>query len=202
MERPLVTAVTHSTYDARITLTQLPDRPGVAGRVMTALAAANVNVDMIIQNEPESEGHGADMSFTVPRDDVHTSLVALEPLRGELGIGEIAADEHMGKVSLVGAGMRSHPGVAAKAIGAARTVAGISTVGPLAALALAMAFFSLKSGQFLCRRAHEQPDFPVAGVVAERNRMPVVRPDSPLGTQDQKLFAQELGRVPTHPGVL
>ena len=56
MERPLVTAVTHSTDEARITLTGLPDRPGIAGRVLTALADANVNVDMIIQNEPESEG--------------------------------------------------------------------------------------------------------------------------------------------------
>jgi aspartate kinase len=115
MERPLITAVTHSTDDARITLTSIPDKPGIAGRVLTALADANVNVDMIIQNEPVSADHRADMSFTVPRDDLHSSLVALEPLRAELGIGEIAADEHMGKVSLVGAGMRSHPGVAAKA---------------------------------------------------------------------------------------
>jgi aspartate kinase len=114
MERPLVTAVTHSTDDARITLTQLPDRPGVAGRVLTVLADANVNVDMIIQNEPESEGHGADMSFTVPRDDLLSAREALEPLRGELGIGEVATDPKMGKVSLVGAGMRTHPGVAAK----------------------------------------------------------------------------------------
>ena len=70
MERPLVTAVTHSTAEARITLTGLPDRPGIAGRVLTALADASVNVDMIIQNEPLSEGHLADMSVTVPRDDL------------------------------------------------------------------------------------------------------------------------------------
>ncbi len=114
MERPLVTAVTHSTDDARVTLTQLPDRPGVAGRVMTALVDANVNVDMIIQNEPESEGRGADMSFTVPRDDLLAACEALEPLVAELGIGEVATDPKMGKVSLVGAGMRTHPGVAAK----------------------------------------------------------------------------------------
>src|SRR4051794_15788610 len=114
MERPLVTAVTHSTDDARITLTQLPDRPGVAGRVLTVLADANVNVDMIIQNEPESEGHGADMSFTVPRDDLRVACEALAPLKDELGIGTIATDPEMGKVSLVGAGMKSHPGVAAK----------------------------------------------------------------------------------------
>jgi aspartate kinase len=115
MERPLITAVTHSIDDARVTLTSIPDRPGIAGRVLTALADANVNVDMIIQNEPVSADNRADMSFTVPRDDLHASLEALEPLRAELGIGQIAADEHMGKVSLVGAGMRSHPGVAAKA---------------------------------------------------------------------------------------
>ncbi len=114
MERPLVTAVTHSTEEARVTLTELPDRPGIAGRVLTVLAGANVNVDMIIQNEPESEGRSADMSFTVPRDDLGVALAALEALRRELGIGEVASDACMGKVSIVGAGMKSHPGVAAR----------------------------------------------------------------------------------------
>jgi aspartate kinase len=115
MERPLVTAVTHSLGDARITLTSLPDRPGIAGQVLTALADANVNVDDIIQNEPVSEDHRADMSFTVPKDDLHAARGALEAIKDELGIGEIATDEHIGKVSLIGAGMKSHPGVAAKA---------------------------------------------------------------------------------------
>jgi aspartate kinase len=114
MERPFVTAVTHSTSEARITLTSLPDRPGIAGMVATALAAANVNVDMIIQNEPVTEGHRADMSVTVPRDELDVAREALLPLVEELGIGEIATDAEIGKVSLVGAGMRSHPGVAAK----------------------------------------------------------------------------------------
>jgi aspartate kinase len=114
MERPLVTAVTHSTSEARMTLTGLPDHPGIAGRVMTTLADANINVDMIIQNEPETDGHLADMSFTVPRDDLQAALDSLEPLKGELGIGAVQSDEHMGKVSVVGAGMKSHPGVAAK----------------------------------------------------------------------------------------
>jgi aspartate kinase len=114
MERPLVTAVTHSTDEARVTLTDLPDRPGIAGRVLTVLAEGNVNVDMIIQNEPESEGQSADMSFTVPRDDLVVALEALEAVRGELGIGAVASDSSMGKVSIVGAGMKSHPGVAAK----------------------------------------------------------------------------------------
>ena len=116
MERPLVTAVTHSTDEARITLTGLPDRPGIAGRVLTVLADAAVNVDMIIQNEPLAEEHRADMSVTVPRADLPAAVDALTPLKGELGIGEVATDVSMGKVSLVGAGMRSHPGVAAKAL--------------------------------------------------------------------------------------
>jgi aspartate kinase len=114
MERPLVTAVTHSTAEARVTLTGLPDVPGIAGRVLTALAEANINVDMIIQNEPVSDGHGADMSFTVPRDDVEDARSSLDALKDELGFGAVATDEHMGKVSVVGAGMKSHPGVAAK----------------------------------------------------------------------------------------
>ncbi len=115
MERPLVTAVTHSTDESRVTLTGVPDKPGVAGRVFTALAAANVNVDMIIQNEPASEGHSADMSFTVPRADLAFAREQLEAIKQDLGFGEIVTDAAMGQVSLVGAGMKSHPGVAAKA---------------------------------------------------------------------------------------
>jgi aspartate kinase len=112
MERPLVTAVTHSTSEARVTLTGLPDKPGIAAAVMGALAGANVNVDMIIQNEPQTDGHLADMSFTVPRDDLDAAHESLAQLRDELGFGEIQSDERMGKVSVVGAGMKSHPGVA------------------------------------------------------------------------------------------
>ena len=114
MERPLVTAVTHSIHDARLTLTGVPDEPGVAGRIFGALAEADVNVDMIIQNEPISPEQKAELSFTVPKDDVPVARRALEPLASELGMGEIVGDEEMGTVSIVGAGMRSHPGVAAK----------------------------------------------------------------------------------------
>jgi aspartate kinase len=113
MERPLVTAVTHSTAEARVTLTGLPDRPGIAGRLLTALAEANVNVDMIIQNEPVTDGGLADMSFTVPRDDLPAAEESLEAIKEELGFGGIQTDGEMGKVSIVGAGMKSHPGVAA-----------------------------------------------------------------------------------------
>jgi aspartate kinase len=113
MENPLITAVTHSTGEARVTLMGVPDTPGIAGRVTTALAEANVNIDMIIQNEPVSEGQRADMSFTVPRDDIPGAQAAIAPIADELGI-EVATDPAMGKVSIVGAGMKSHPGVAAK----------------------------------------------------------------------------------------
>src|SRR3954463_16227814 len=89
MERPLVTAVTHSTDEARVTLTGLPDTPGVAGHVMTALAEANVNVDMIIQNEPLSGDQRADMSFTVPRTDLEIARETLERIQPELGFGSI-----------------------------------------------------------------------------------------------------------------
>ena len=114
MEHPLITAVTHSTDEARVTLQGVPDTPGVAGQIATALADANVNVDMIIQNEPLEDGARADMSFTVPRDDLRAAGDALERLKGELGLAGIATDEEMGKVSVVGAGMRTHPGVAAR----------------------------------------------------------------------------------------
>jgi aspartate kinase len=111
MERPLVTAVTHSDEEARVTLTGVRDEPGIAGRIFGALAEANVNVDMIIQNEPVKSEHGADLSFTVARDELESATATLEPLK--IGSGMLT-DEHIGKVSIVGAGMRSHPGVAAK----------------------------------------------------------------------------------------
>ncbi|HYQ14080.1 MAG TPA: aspartate kinase [Solirubrobacterales bacterium] len=110
MERPSVTAVTHAE-EARVTLSGLRDEPGIAGRVFGALADANVNVDMIIQNEPVSTDDKADLSFTVDADDLQAAAEAL----GGLEISEtLQTDDRVGKVSVVGAGMRSHPGVAAK----------------------------------------------------------------------------------------
>ncbi len=116
MEQPLITAVTHSTAEAKLTLTGVPDTPGAAARIFEALAEANVNVDMIVQNEPVAAGGRAEISFTVPREDLRVARAALEPLDGE-AFTELIADEDMGKVSIVGAGMRSHPGVAAKVFG-------------------------------------------------------------------------------------
>ena len=89
----------------------MPDEPGVAGRIFGALADANINVDMIIQNEPVSHDGGADLSFTVEADDLEAAEEAIRIEDSEIGI---ETDEAMGKVSIVGAGMRSHPGVAAK----------------------------------------------------------------------------------------
>jgi aspartate kinase len=111
MEQPSVTAVTHSTDEARVTLTGVPDEPGVAGRIFGALADANINVDMIIQNEPVSHDGGADLSFTVEAADLESATEAIRVEDSEIGI---ETDEAMGKVSIIGAGMRSHPGVAAK----------------------------------------------------------------------------------------
>jgi aspartate kinase len=113
MEKPLITAVTHTTAEARLALVGVPDTPGAAAKIFDALAGANVNVDMIVQNEPISAGGRAEISFTVPREDLRAAREALEPLAGE-SFHEIATHEDMGKVSIIGAGMRSHPGVAAK----------------------------------------------------------------------------------------
>ncbi|HMI81448.1 MAG TPA: aspartate kinase, partial [Solirubrobacterales bacterium] len=112
MENPFVTAVTHSDAEARVTLTGLRDEPGVAGRVFGALAEANVNVDVIIQNEPVGDDQLADLSFTVDRADLPTAKDTIASL-GDVSL-DVLADERIGKVSVVGAGMRSHPGVAAK----------------------------------------------------------------------------------------
>jgi aspartate kinase len=113
MEQPLITAVTHSTAESRVTLIGVPDQPGAAARIFGALAEANIGVDVIVQNEPVSAGGRAEISFTVPRDDLRTASAALEPLAGE-SFAELITEAEMGKVSVVGAGMRSHPGVAAK----------------------------------------------------------------------------------------
>jgi len=114
MEHPLITAVTHSSEEARITLLGVPDRPGAAAAIFGALANANCNVDTIIQNEPLGDGRHAEVSFTVSFEDLRAAAQALEPVVAELGIDAIDTDPEIGKVSIVGAGMRSHPGVAAK----------------------------------------------------------------------------------------
>ena len=111
MEQPVVTAVTHDTSEAKVTVTGVPDRPGVAAHLFRALADALVNVDTIVQN---TSLHGTtDISFTVPKTDLASSMDVARALAPEIGAGEVTADDAVAKVSLVGAGMRSHPGVSA-----------------------------------------------------------------------------------------
>jgi aspartate kinase len=112
MEKAIVTGLAHRSDEAKVTVAGLENRPGVAARIFTTLADLNVNVDTIIQNQG-GQG-GADVTFTVPLDELHTSMDALETLRGELGFRELTSDDQIGKVTLVGAGMKSEPGVAAK----------------------------------------------------------------------------------------
>ncbi len=111
MEQAVVTAVTHDTSEAKVTVTGVPDKPGIAARLFRALADRAVNVDTIVQN---TSLHGTtDISFTVPKTDLVVSLEVARALVPEIGAGEVTADDGIAKVSLVGAGMRSHPGVSA-----------------------------------------------------------------------------------------
>lgn len=111
MEQPIISAVTHSDQDVLFTLTGIPDRPGVAALIFDVVAAANANVDTIMQNVV----HGmAEISFSVPAEDVAATRGALERTQSELGTYTVEENHDLGKVSLIGAGMRSHPGVAAK----------------------------------------------------------------------------------------
>jgi aspartate kinase len=92
----------------------VPDRPGAAAAIFGALAAAGCNVDTIIQNEPLGQGRDAEVSFTVMKEDLSDAQLALATVARDLGIARVDTDQQIGKVSIVGAGMRSHPGVAAK----------------------------------------------------------------------------------------
>jgi aspartate kinase len=111
MEQAVVTAVTHDVSEAKVTVAGVPDRPGIAARLFRALAERSVNVDMIVQN---TSLHGTtDISFTVPTVDLAVSEETCRQLRGELGATGVTSDDAVARVSLVGAGMKSHPGVTA-----------------------------------------------------------------------------------------
>jgi len=112
MEDILVSGVTYSKNDARVTIGQLPDKPGIASRIFNKIAEANIVVDMIIQNT--SLDGRADITFTVPKLDLKNTLDIIQPLVAELGGGQISSDEHIAKVSIVGVGMRNNAGVAAR----------------------------------------------------------------------------------------
>jgi aspartate kinase len=112
MEAAIISGVTHDTSEAKVTIRDVPDHPGVAAEVFGKLADANVNVDMIIQNV--SEEGTTDISFTTPKDDLQRARRAVAAVVDELGARDWSLDESIAKVSLVGAGMKTHPGVAAK----------------------------------------------------------------------------------------
>ena len=111
MEQPIISAVVHDTSEAKVTVTHVPDRPGIAARLFRALADRGVNVDMIVQNTSD---HGVtDISFTIPRGDLGASGEVTGALAGEIGATGVSTDGDIGRVSLIGAGMKSNPGVAA-----------------------------------------------------------------------------------------
>lgn len=111
MEKPIVSGIAYSRDEAKVTLRRVPDRPGVAARVFGPLSAANVNVDMIVQNIG-ADG-GTDMTFTVGRSDLPRAQDILEKAKAELGFEALIADSDVAKISVVGIGMRTHAGVAA-----------------------------------------------------------------------------------------
>ena len=111
MEQPLVTAVTHDLSEAKVTLPGVPDKPGISAKLFRALADHTINVDMIVQN---SSLHGTtDISFTVPEDDLETSMKIANNLAKEIGASAPQSDSDIAKISLIGAGMKSHPGISA-----------------------------------------------------------------------------------------
>jgi aspartate kinase len=112
MEQAIISGVTHDVSEAKLTIEQVPDRPGVAANVFRSLAAEGVNVDMIVQNV-STAGH-TDISFTIPRDDVAKASTVMEKVVVDTEAAGFRSDASIGRVSLVGAGMKTHPGVAAK----------------------------------------------------------------------------------------
>lgn len=114
MEAPIITGVAHDRGQAKITLTGVPDVPGKAAEIFRTVAQADGNIDMIVQNVSTSKGGTTDISFTLPVADGDRIVQALDRVRGELGFEQITYDDQIGKLSLVGEGMRSHPGVSAQ----------------------------------------------------------------------------------------
>jgi aspartate kinase len=112
LEKAIVSGVTHDTSEAKVSIIGVPDRPGIAARVFRELARAGVNIDMIVQNV--SQNNEATISFTLPKSDVATANPILEAVCADIGASRIEHDADIAKISLVGAGMKSHPGVAAE----------------------------------------------------------------------------------------
>ncbi len=117
MEQAIISGVAHDLSEARVTVVGVPDKPGEAAAIFRSVADAEVNIDMIVQNVSGATDR-TDISFTLPKSDLATAMKKLADLQSAVGFDTLLSDEHIGKVSLVGAGMRSHPGVSAKFFGA------------------------------------------------------------------------------------
>jgi aspartate kinase len=113
VEQAMITGVAHDRSEAKITIVGVPDEPGVAARVFETVASAESNIDMIVQNVSTEATGRTDISFTLPKTDGPTAMAALGRVQEKIGFKGLLYDDHIGKVSLIGAGMRSHPGVAA-----------------------------------------------------------------------------------------
>jgi aspartate kinase len=114
MEQAIIAGVAHDRSEAKITVVGVPDKVGEAARIFEALADAQINLDMIVQNISAAATSLTDISFTLPRADGQIAMRALAALRDEVGFASLIYDDKIGKISLIGAGMRSHPGVSAK----------------------------------------------------------------------------------------
>jgi aspartate kinase len=117
MDQPIITGVAHDRSEATVTVSGIPDKVGVAAKIFRVLARAGINIDMIVQSTSRSTGQ-ADISFTLPRQDGQTAMTALRGVQEEVGFDSLVFDDRIGKISLIGAGMRSHPGVSADFFGA------------------------------------------------------------------------------------
>jgi aspartate kinase len=113
MEQPIISGVAHDRSEAKITVAGVPDVVGVAAKIFRVIADAGINIDMIVQNISAADTGLTDISFTLPRADGEAAMTALREAQSETGFSEPLYDDRIGKVSLIGAGMRSHPGVSA-----------------------------------------------------------------------------------------
>jgi aspartate kinase len=112
MEQVIVSGVTHNKNEARITLRKVPDKPGIASRILNPISEAGIQVDMIIQNT--RAGHMTDLTFTVSKGDYKAAMDIAKRTAKEIEAEEVLGDENIAKVSVIGVGMRSHSGVASK----------------------------------------------------------------------------------------